>query len=106
MESGQVEGSEKVLAKALSLLRESGFTAAAEKLAQEFDSSAPADEGSMPDSSAHRPTVVEKDDIFRYGLGDRAAYLHGLQLGPEELVKSQSLKILPSSSPRNRFSSL
>lgn len=67
MESGQVEGNEKVLAKALNLLRESGFTAAAAKLEKEFDSSA-ADKGStVPPAITQRHTVPENEDSARCG---------------------------------------
>lgn len=64
MEGGQPEAGDKVLAKALALLRESGFTAAAAKLEKEFDSSA--DDGSTaPAANAHTHILSESEDVAR-----------------------------------------
>lgn len=62
MDSSHADSSEKVLAKALALLRDSGFTAAAAKLEKDFDSSAP-DDGPLTTGSTKRQTAT--DDVTR-----------------------------------------
>lgn len=64
MEGVQPDDNDKVIAKALRLLRDSGFTAAAAKLQKEFDSSAD-DGATVPAANAQTNTVSENEDVTR-----------------------------------------
>lgn len=79
MEGEQPDESDKVLAKALRLLRDSGFTAAAAKLQKEFDSSAD-DGATVPATNARTNAVSENEDVTRCEA-DRGRHMASLSPG-------------------------